>query len=85
MTLPKYTHTISRERMRQLRKNERGLCSVAACERKISKGGRCRVHALEQNERSNRYYWRVKRKMTTRRLACSKCGETGHNKRRCPS
>jgi len=34
----------SRERLRQLRKNARALCAVAACENRIHKGGQCRKH-----------------------------------------
>lgn len=73
---------ISRERLRQVRKIERGLCSVAACKRKLSKGGRCKEHAQENTDRALAYYYRNRPKNLPT-VTCGKCGKEGHNRRRC--
>lgn len=52
--------SISRERLRQLRKNSVGKCNVAACDRKTSKGGLCRKHYAVKLE-GNRQRYAAKR------------------------
>lgn len=75
---------ISRERLRQLRKNAKGKCSVAGCERDMAKrrGGFCATHGRETaNARRDRYY--ATRPELRKPQKCSKCEGTDHNSRRC--
>ena len=47
---------ISRERLRQLRKNAAGLCLRASCNRKHVKWGQCKEHAKADSARRKASY-----------------------------
>lgn len=83
ITQQKNPAIVSREYLRQLRRNARGMCSNSDCSLKPVTGGRCRMHAKESGERALEYYYR-KRGKTVRRNICSNCGRPGHNRVRCP-
>jgi hypothetical protein len=79
MTQSRWPAAISRERLRQLRANAVGRCSVASCKRKHVKNGRCKAHAAANRDAARDRY-REGREMTQK---CGKCQEIGHNRRRC--
>lgn len=63
MTAPKYTITLSRERVRQFRKNARGLCSVASCDCRVHRGGKCVAHYAKDLARLKAAYAKKKEEM----------------------
>lgn len=74
---------ISRERLRQLRQNAFGLCKVAACRNRKTRGksGMCAHHRDDHATKTlARYHEGRKGK---RQNKCGKCGGHGHNSRRC--
>lgn len=83
MTAQRYPAVLSRERLRQLRKNERGKCSVAKCERANDGSGRCKTHRLSENDRQLAAY-HAKKPKRAKTYKCGLCGNPGHNSRRCP-
>jgi hypothetical protein len=53
---------ISRERLRQLRLNARGLCAVASCGKRKTRWGLCGFHREEEADRNAKRYQERKRK-----------------------
>ena len=53
----------SRERLRQLRRNARALCSVARCDNPLFRGGRCKGHYAMDKARLKAAYANKKAKV----------------------